>query len=267
MDKVRVIPGHLHWQRFDAADTRPFDNKAEAEPKTQKLLEHLDDLQYRLYAEGKRSLLIILQCMDTSGKDGTIRHVMSGVSPQGCHVTSFKVPSLEEQQHDFLWRIHRAVPRAGMITIFNRSHYEDVLITRVHGKISRAEAEQRFNRINDFEKLLVQNGTTILKFYLGISKKEQKRRLEKRFDDPDKRWKFSLGDLAERKFWHRYQKCYAEAIRSTSTSHAPWYLIPANHKWYRNYLVAHIIVKTLKNMHPKYPPVAKALKSGRIHIS
>ena len=247
----------LHWHRFDPEDTRPFKEKADAEPETQKLLTQLDHLQYRLYAEGRRALLIILQGMDTSGKDGTIRHVMSGVSPQGCQVTPFKVPTPDERVHDFLWRVHRAVPPAGTIGIFNRSHYEDVLVTRVHGQISDEEAERRFRRINDFEKLLVQNGTTILKFYLGISKAEQKKRLEKRLEDPHKRWKFSSGDIAERKFWHRYQKYYAQAIEATNTKHAPWHLIPANHKWYRNYLVAHLIVKTLKEMNPQYPPAVK----------
>jgi PPK2 family polyphosphate:nucleotide phosphotransferase len=259
MKKLRVLPGHLHWHHFDPDDTRPFKDKVEAKPETEKLLEHLDDLQYRLYAENKRALLIILQGMDTAGKDGTIRHVMSGVSPQGCRVTSFKVPTPEERAHDFLWRIHQNVPPAGSIGIFNRSHYEDVLVTRVHGQLSDKETEHRFHRINDFEKLLVKSGTTILKFYLGISKDEQKKRLQKRLNDPQKRWKLSPADLAERKFWHRYQKCYAEAIKATSTKYAPWTLIPANHKWYRNYLVAHMIVRTLKDMDPQYPPAARGL--------
>jgi PPK2 family polyphosphate:nucleotide phosphotransferase len=254
------------WHRFDPDDTGLFDDKEEAAPKTQKLLKHLDDLQYRLYAEGKRSLLIILQGMDTAGKDGTIRHVMSGVSPQGCRVTSFKAPTPEELSHDFLWRIHRAVPPAGSIGIFNRSHYEDVLITRVHGQVPDKEAEHRFNRINDFEKLLVKEGTAILKFYLGISKEEQRKRLEERLQDPQKRWKISLADIHERKFWHQYQTYYRDAIHATSTKHAPWRLIPANHKWYRNFLVAHIIVKTLREMNPQYPPVSRDLRSGKIRI-
>jgi len=266
MKKIRVLPGHLHWKHFDPEDTSPFKDKTEAKPETEKLLSHLDDLQYRLYAEGKRSLLIILQGMDTAGKDGTIRHVVSGVSPQGCRVTPFKAPTPEERAHDFLWRIHKAVPPAGTIGIFNRSHYEDVLVTRVHGQVSDEEAARRFDRINDFEKLLSKNGTTLLKFYLGISKGEQRKRLEDRLHDPQKRWKLSLSDIAERKFWHPYQKCYEEAIRATSTKHAPWYLIPANHKWYRNFLVAHIIVKTLKEMNPHYPPAAKAIEGRKIRI-
>jgi PPK2 family polyphosphate:nucleotide phosphotransferase len=264
MQKFRILPGHFHWHRFDPADTRPFKDKAEAEPETQKLLQHLDDLQYRLYAEGQRALLIILQGMDTAGKDGTIRRVMSCVSPQGCRVTSFKVPSPEEKAHDFLWRIHAACPPHGYLGIFNRSHYEDVLVTRVHGQVSDKEAERRFRRINDFEKLLVKSGTTILKFYLGISKEEQKKRLEKRLQDPQKRWKLSPADIAERRYWHRYQKCYAEAIRATSTKQAPWYFIPADHKWYRNYLVAHLIVKTLKTMDPQYPRAPKSIRGIRI---
>jgi len=266
MKKIHLLPGHHHWNRFDPEDTRPFKDKAEAKPETEKLLKQLDDLQYRLYAEGKRALLIVLQGMDTSGKDGTIRHVMSGVSPQGCRVTAFKVPTPEERAHDFLWRIHRAVPPAGSIGIFNRSLYEDVLVTRVHGEISDEEAKHRFHRINEFEKLLVKSGTTILKFYLGISKHEQRKRLENRLNDPQKRWKLSLADIAERKFWDRYQKYYAEAIKATSTRHAPWYLIPANHKWYRNHLVAHVIVKTLRSMDPQYPPAAQGIANRKIRI-
>jgi PPK2 family polyphosphate:nucleotide phosphotransferase len=261
MKNIHDLPTYHHWKHFNPDDTGPFKDKADAKPETEKLLEHLDQLQYRLYAEGRRSLLIILQGMDTSGKDGTIRHVMSGVSPQSCQVTSFKVPTAEERAHDFLWRIHRAVPAAGNMGIFNRSLYEDVLVTRVHGQISDDEAKRRFNRINDFEKLLVQSGTTILKFYLGISKEEQKKRLESRLKDPDKRWKLSPADIAERRFWPQYQKYYAEAIKATSTKHAPWYLVPANHKWYRNHFVAYTIVKTLKEMNPQFPPAAKGLKN------
>jgi len=264
MKNIHDLPGYHHWDRFDPDDTRPFKDKSEAKPETEILLTHLEDLQYRLYAESRRALLVILQGMDTSGKDGTIRHVMSGVSPQGCRVTAFKVPTPEERAHDFLWRIHRNVPPAGTIGIFNRSHYEDVLVTRVHGQLSDEEAERRFRRSNDCEKLLVKSGTTILKFYLGISKEEQKKRLEARLEDPQKRWKLSPSDIAERRFWPHYQKCYAEAIRATSTQHAPWRLVPANHKWYRNHLVAYTIVKTLKEMDPHYPPAAKGLSKLKI---
>jgi len=265
MNKIRVRPGHLHWKRFDPDDTSPFKEKEEAVADTERHVKELDDLQENLYAEGRRSLLIILQGMDTAGKDGTIRHVMRGCNPQSCRVTSFKEPTPEERAHDFLWRIHREVPRAGFIGIFNRSYYEDVLVTRVHKEISNHEAERRFKRINEFEKLLVKDGnTTVLKFYLGISSEEQRRRLLERLRDPKKRWKFSLNDIKERKYWSHYQKYYKDAIEATSTDHAPWYLVPANHKWYRNYLVARVLVKTLKEMDPKCPPAAPGIDPRKI---
>ncbi len=266
MAKLRVKPGHLHWHRFDPDDTGPFKEKDEAAAETERHIQELDTLQDRLYAEGKQSLLIILQGMDTSGKDGTIRHVMRGANPQSCRVTNFKVPTLEEKAHDFLWRIHKHAPAAGYIGIFNRSHYEDVLVTRVHRKIPDDEAERRFHRIRDFEKWLAQNRTVVLKFYLGISKGEQRKRLEERLRDPHKRWKFSLNDIAERKHWDRYMKYYKEAITATTTDSAPWYLIPANHKWYRNYCVAKVIVKTLKDMDPQYPPAAPGIDPRKIRI-
>ena len=195
--------------------------------------------------------------MDTAGKDGTIRKVMSGINPSSCRVESFKVPSLAEAAHDFLWRIHQQAPPKGFITIFNRSHYEEVLITRVHGQVSDDLAQERFEQIKNFERLLEQTGTRILKFYLNISQDEQKSRLQARLDDSTKRWKFNMGDLAERKLWKNYMHAYEDAISSTSTHHAPWYIIPSNHKWVRNVLVAKMIVKTLEDMAPKYPPVKK----------
>ncbi|HXD23713.1 MAG TPA: polyphosphate kinase 2 family protein [Gemmatimonadaceae bacterium] len=252
--RYRVTPGRpFRRSGADPDDHGGFKNEADAFERTEAHIARLNPLQERLYAEGKRSLLIILQAIDTGGKDGTIRHVMRGINPQGCNVTSFKAPTPEERSHDFLWRIHRAVPAKGMIGIFNRSHYEDVLVTRVHGDISRAEAGDRFREINAFERELVQNGTTILKFYLAISKDEQRRRLQARVDDPQKRWKFSTGDLAERRYWDKYMRVYADACSATSTKHAPWYVIPANHKWYRNYLVAKIVAATLEKMDPQFP--------------
>jgi PPK2 family polyphosphate:nucleotide phosphotransferase len=245
--------GSLRWKDIDPDDHGDFKTEAEAFEKTEARIAKLDPLQERLYAEGKRSLLIILQAIDTGGKDGTIRHVMRGINPQGCNVTSFKVPTPEERSHDFLWRIHKEVPAKGLIGIFNRSHYEDVLVTTVHGEISRSEAEARYREINAFERELVKNGTTILKFYLAISRDEQRRRLQARVDDPQKRWKFSAADLTERRLWDSYMKAYAAACAATSTKHAPWYAIPANHKWYRNYLVAKIVAATLKKMDPKFP--------------
>jgi PPK2 family polyphosphate:nucleotide phosphotransferase len=245
--------GTLRWKDIDPDDHGDFKNEADAFEKTEAHIQKIDPLQERLYAEGKQSLLIILQAIDTGGKDGTIRHVMRGINPQGCNVTSFKVPTPEERSHDFLWRIHKAVPAKGLIGIFNRSHYEDVLVTCVHGELSTADAKVRFKEINQFEHELVRNGTTVLKFYLAISKDEQRRRLQARVDDPAKRWKFSPADLVERRHWDAYMKAYAKACAATSTPHAPWYVIPANHKWYRNYLVARIVATTLKDMHPKFP--------------
>ncbi len=244
--KYCVSPdSRMGWDDVDPDDKGSFDKKEDALAETKALVLKLDPLQERLYAEGKRALLIVLQAMDTGGKDGVVRHVMRGINPQGCVVTSFKVPTPEERAHDFLWRVHRAVPAKGLIGVFNRSHYEDVLVTRVHGLISKQEAERRFREINDFERMLVDNGTTVLKFALSISKDEQRRRLQARLDDPDKRWKSNPEDMKERRYWSQYQTAYADAISATSTGHAPWYVIPANHKWYRNYLVAKIVVATL----------------------
>jgi PPK2 family polyphosphate:nucleotide phosphotransferase len=267
MKKYRVKPGsRVHSDSVNPDDKGPFDKKDDALEETEHCIQKLDLLQERLYAEGKRGLLIVLQAIDTGGKDGTIRHVMKGINPQGCRVTSFKVPTPKERAHDFLWRVHQHVPAKGFIGVFNRSHYEDVLVTRVHDLISDQEAEKRFQEINDFERILVRNGTTVLKFYLAISKDEQRRRLQARLDDPHKRWKFSQSDLTERRYWDRYPKAYAEAISATSTKHAPWHLIPANHEWYRNYLVAKIIVATLKKMDPQYPPAPEGIDFQKIEI-
>jgi PPK2 family polyphosphate:nucleotide phosphotransferase len=253
--QYRVKPGRrFHWSSVDPDDHGPFGKAEDALADTEACIGSLDPLQERLYAEGKRSLLIILQALDTGGKDGTIRHVMRGINPQGCNVTSFKVPTPDERSHDFLWRVHNQVPAKGLIGIFNRSHYEDVFVTRVHGDISRDDAAKRFKEINDFERMIGQNGTTVIKFFLAISKDEQRRRLQARVDDPQKRWKFSPADVSERRYWDRYPEVCAEAFSATSTKHAPWYVIPANHKWYRNYLVAKIVTGTLKKMNPQFPP-------------
>jgi PPK2 family polyphosphate:nucleotide phosphotransferase len=263
MKECRVKPGaKVRLKHWDPDDHSDFHDKEEARAPTEKLLARLDALQERLYAEGKQSLLMVLQGMDTAGKDGVIRHVMSGVSPQGCQVASFKVPSREESMHDFLWRVHQKAPPRGCIGIFNRSHYEDVLITRVHAQISRHVAHTRYKEINAFEKLLAASGTTIVKFFLHISKDEQRQRLQERVGDPQKRWKLSLADIAERGKWKDYQRAYEEAIAATSTEHAPWYIIPSNHKWYRNWAVARILIDTLEDMDPRFPPA-----DPRIHFS
>ena len=246
--------------------SRDAQGKSQAKDRTRDLIKQLAGLQERLYANGSRALLVVLQGMDTSGKDGTIRHVMSGVNPQGCKVVSFKTPTPEELRHDFLWRVHQHVPAKGEIGIFNRSHYEDVLVTRVHGEISDALARQRFTLINRFEQLLIDNGTAIIKFFLHISKQEQKQRLEERIEDPDKRWKFNEGDLDERKLWSAYRKAFEQMLPATSTRHAPWYIVPANHKWYRNLVVAELVVEALERMKLKMPKGAPGIDFDTLTI-
>jgi len=221
-------------------------------------------LQARLYAENMQGLLIVLQATDTGGKDGTIRHVFEGVNPQGCRVSSFKAPSAEEANHDFLWRYHKSAPARGRIGIFNRSHYEDVLIVRVKNLVSEEVWRARYDQINAFESNLVASGVTVLKFFLHISKDEQKRRLQSRLDDPEKRWKFSSSDLEERKHWDDYQRAFEDAINNCSTEHAPWYVVPANKKWYRNLVVARTIADTLDGMDPKFPEAEPGLERVEI---
>jgi PPK2 family polyphosphate:nucleotide phosphotransferase len=230
------------------------------------LVEKIAELQPRLYAEHRQSLLVVLQAMDTGGKDSTIRDVFSDINPQGCTVHSFKVPTELELSHHFLWRVMQKVPAKGYIAVFNRSHYEDVLVTRVHGLVSDKLAERRFKEIREFEKMLLNQGTRILKFFLNISKEEQKKRLEDRLEDPKKHWKFNPADLSERAKWHQYQKYYEAAIQATSTQEAPWYIIPANHKWFRNQVVAQVVLATLKKMNPQFPPMPKSFDPKKIII-
>ena len=253
---LRVKPGsRVRLARRDHAATLGWD-KAGAEPELAKQLERLATLQDRFWAESKRSVLVVLQGIDSAGKDGTINKVMEAFNPQGCPVTSFKVPSTEELAHDYLWRVHRAVPRKGEIGIFNRSHYEDVLIVRVHGIVPKSVWSKRYDQINAFERHLTDNGTTIVKFFLSIDKDEQRARFQARLDDPTKRWKFSMGDIAERKLWDDYQAAFDDALTRTSTASAPWYVIPANRNWFRNLAVASILADTIEDLEPKYPPVA-----------
>lgn len=225
--------------------------------------EELIEWQEKLYAEGKQKLLIILQAMDAGGKDGTIRNVFQGVNPQGVQVTSFKVPSKEELAHDFLWRIHKAVPAIGMMGVFNRSHYEDVLVVRVDHIAPEAVWRPRYDHINQFEKLLTETGTTILKFFLHISKKEQQERLQARLDDPSKHWKFAIDDLAKRKQWDEYMVAYEDALNHCTTTWAQWHVIPADQKWYRNLAITRTIVETLRQMNPQFPQ-APDLKGVRV---
>jgi PPK2 family polyphosphate:nucleotide phosphotransferase len=213
----------------------------------------MSELQYKLYADNTQSLLIILQGVDASGKDGTIRHVMGALSPLSCYAKSFKVPTTEELSHDYLWRVHMAIPSKGQIAIFNRSHYEDVIEVGVHNLIPRNELTQRYIQINDFERYLSENHVTILKFFLHISKDEQKKRLMARLQDPAKRWKISESDLQNRKHWDNYMESYEKVLSMCSTKYAPWYIVPANLKWFRDWVVAHIVVETLDNMKLKYP--------------
>ena len=222
-----------------------------------KNLERLSVLQYLLYAEARRSLLVVLQGIDAGGKDGTISHVMSGLNPQGVSVTSFKVPEGPEKRHDYLWRVHNAVPEWGKIGIFNRSHYEDVLIVRVHGLVPKSEWSRRYQQINDFEHMLDDNGVRVIKLLLYIGKKEQAARFQERLADKTKNWKFSPADLKEREYWDQYISAYNDVLRKCSTRSAPWYVVPANRKWFRNLAVSQIMRDTLEDMDLKYPkPVA-----------
>jgi len=254
-DKLMVQPGiQVDLQQVDPSETHGFSSKKQAAKVVQENLKDLFNLQYKLYAEDKRSLLIVLQGIDAAGKDGTIRHVMSGLNPQGCSVASFKAPSKEELDHDYLWRIHRHVPRRGNIGIFNRSHYEDVLVVRVHNIVPKAVWSKRYTQINTFEQYLVDNGTRILKFFLYIDRDEQKERFQARLDNPEKNWKFSKGDLAERALWPNYCEAFEDALTQCSTEHAPWFIIPANKKWFRNFAISEIILETLQEMDPTTPP-------------
>jgi len=255
MDRYRIKPGsRVNLNEWDPNDKSGFPGgKDEGRERLLELNRQLEELQELLYAEHKHKVLIVLQAMDTGGKDGTIRHVFEGVNPQGVRVASFKKPTAEELDHDFLWRVHDQVPGKGKIVIFNRSHYEDVLVVRVHNLAPKEVWSKRYEHINDFERMLVDEGTTILKFFLHIDRDEQRERLQARLDEPDKRWKFNPGDLEERKLWPKYIKAYKDAIGKTSTSWAPWYIVPANRKWYRNLVVGTVIVETLKDLNMRYP--------------
>ena len=254
IEQFLVTPGsQVRLADHDPDFTGAYADKASTKAKRKAYVDRLQDLQEVLWAEGKHSLLIVLQATDAGGKDGTIKHVFRGVNPQGCRVTSFKVPTEEELDHDFLWRVHKAVPRRGQIGIFNRSHYEDVLVVRVEELAPEAVWRQRYEQINHFEKLLADAGTTILKFFLHISRDEQKERFEDRLQDPTKCWKFSGGDLKKRERWDDYVLAYEEALSRCSTPWAPWFVIPANHKWYRNLAISQIIVEALEKLDMRYP--------------
>jgi PPK2 family polyphosphate:nucleotide phosphotransferase len=252
-EEYRVKPGSKvnltdHETNADGGLSRD-----EGEAKFAKLTDRLSKLQELMYAQGKHALLVVLQAMDAGGKDSTIRNVFGPINPQGCRVINFKAPTPEELEHDFLWRVHANAPRAGYFAVFNRSHYEDVLIARVKNLVPESRWRRRYDHINAFEELLHDEGTTILKFFLHISKDYQKERLQRRLDKPDKLWKFDPGDLVERARWDDYQQAYAEALSRCSTKHAPWYVIPAETRWYRNLLIAKTIVDTLESLDMKFP--------------
>ncbi len=255
LDRYRVKPGtRVELSRWDPDDKSAFPGrKREGKQALLALNRRLERLQELLYAEGKRKVLVILQAMDTGGKDGVIRHVFEGVNPQGVKVAAFKKPTPEELAHDYLWRVHKHTPARGEIVIFNRSHYEDVLVVRVHNLVPPEVWGRRYAHINDFERMLTEEGTTIFKFFLHISKKEQKARLLARLRTPEKQWKFNVADLAERKLWSEYMRAYEDVLSKTSTEWAPWYIIPSNRKWYRNWVISTILVEALEGFHMRYP--------------
>ena len=228
-------------------------DRKEADTEIEKDRQRLADLQYLMYAEGKHSLLVVLQALDAGGKDGTVNHVLSAMNPQGCSVAAFKQPTPADLAHDFLWRVHPHAPEKGHVTIFNRSHYEDVLVVRVHKLAPKSVWSKRYDMINDFETMLASNGTRILKFFLHISKEEQLERFKQRIDDPARNWKISESDYTERELWDDYTGAFEEALSKCSTRHAPWFVIPANHKWFRNLAVARIVVETLEELNMKTP--------------
>jgi PPK2 family polyphosphate:nucleotide phosphotransferase len=261
----RVEPGTpIRLADIDPDESEHYQRKKDIADELKRHRDRIADLQARLYGEQKRSLLIVLQAMDTGGKDGTIKGVFQGVNPQGCQVWSFKAPSSEESAHDFLWRYHQKVPPKGMIHIFNRSHYEDVLVVRVKNLVPESVWRPRYEAINQFEYALTADGVTVLKFFLHISREEQKRRLESRLADPDKRWKFSSNDLKERAYWDDYQLAFEDAVNQCSTDYAPWYVVPADKKWYRNLVVARTIADSLEAMNPRFPAAEQGLDQVQI---
>jgi PPK2 family polyphosphate:nucleotide phosphotransferase len=277
MDHFLATPGKFKsLLNYPTRDDYGEDDKKQAASHMEDYMEKMQDLQDRLYADNRYSLLLIFQAMDAAGKDSTIKHVMSGINPQGCQVYSFKQPSPEELDHDFLWRTTRALPERGRIGIFNRSYYEEVLVVKVHPQIllkqglpgitdvAQADADfwkKRYRSINDFEKHLVLNGTQVVKFFLHVSKEEQAERFLKRIEDPQKNWKFSISDVEERKYWDAYQTAYTDMIRETSTEEAPWYIIPADRKWYMCLAVAEIILQRLSSLNLEYPPLTPQQQS------
>jgi PPK2 family polyphosphate:nucleotide phosphotransferase len=266
LDELEVAPGsRLHLADRDPGERLGAANKSAGIERLAELVSRLGPLHDRLAAEAKRAVLVVLQGMDASGKDGTIRHVLTGVNPQGCRIVSFREPTETELAHDYLWRVHAACPQRGEIGIFNRSHYEDVVAARVRGLVSDDVWQRRYVHIRGFERMLVDEGTTVLKFFLHVSEDEQRRRLQERLDNPAKRWKFSAEDLADRRHFAVFQTAYAEAIEQTSTAEAPWYVVPADHNWVRNLAVSEVLVATLERLDPHFP--APTLGTEQIEIA
>ena len=263
VERFRVKPGRVKLHKIDPGFHGKFAGPQQVEDELLRDTQKLRRLQYLLYAENRRSLLIVLQGLDGSGKDGTIDHVLGAMNPQDAYVHAFKAPSAEEAAHDFLWRAHRAAPARGQVAIFNRSHYEDVLVVRVHDLVPKKVWSARYDLIRDFESGLIENGACILKFYLHISYEEQLRRFKERLDDPAKQWKISESDYTERRYWDDYMKAYEAVFEETSTKHAPWFIIPANHKWFRNLAVARIVVDSMKSLDLKLPKPAVNLDDIR----
>lgn len=250
-----VVPagGRVRLAEWDPEETLGHKKDARTEEAIARSIARLDELQYLMYADHRHALLVVLQGMDAAGKDGTIRHVMAGLNPQGCRVTAFKAPTPEQAEHDFVWRVHQAVPALGDIAIFNRSHYEDVLVARVRKLVPKDVWSRRYEQINRFEQLLAESGVVVLKFFLHISRDEQRRRFEERLRDPTKQWKLSPADFEDRKYWEDYVDAYEDALARCSTASAPWFIVPANKKWFRNLAVAHLLVEALKRLDMKFP--------------
>jgi PPK2 family polyphosphate:nucleotide phosphotransferase len=253
-ERFTVKPGSkVNLGKIDPSSTVDGMDRKDAEPDIEQDRQRLFKLQYEMYAEDKHSLLIVLQALDAGGKDGTVNHVLSAMNPQGCTVTSFKTPSPEERAHDFLWRVHPHVPERGHVAVFNRSHYEDVLIVRVHDLVPKSVWSERYEIINEFEELVASHGTQIIKFFLHISREEQLERFKDRLDDPARHWKISESDYSERELWDEYTKAFEDALSKCSTDHAPWFVIPSNKKWFRNFTVARIVVETMESFGMKSP--------------
>jgi PPK2 family polyphosphate:nucleotide phosphotransferase len=264
-DRFIIPPGdHAAIHKRSPAETFGLDDSPEVHARHAANIKRLAELQAVLYADKRYAILIVLQGMDAAGKDGTIHHLLTGINPQGVRVATFKKPTEAELRHDYLWRIHAQCPERGMIGVFNRSQYEDVLVVRVHDQIDKATCQRRYKQINHFERTLAENNTIVFKFFLHVSRDEQRRRLEARVRDPKRNWKMELGDLAERKLWNKYQKAYEHALTACSTPEAPWYAIPADQKWFRNLAISQIVVDRLETLNLKYP--AANFDPKKVHV-